>query len=332
MSVLYVTQAGAEIRKKGARLQVEWQGQVLAALPPREIERLVLLGPVQLSAAATRLLLRAQIPVVFCSLRGYCYGMLSNGYEDTELLLLQVAHYQDEAFRLEIAKAIVEVKIRHQQRLLRRHARNHPNPALTDAADQLEILLKDLPGCASIAEAMGIEGQASALYFSVLGACLRQEGVSFTGRTRRPPQDPVNAVLSLGYMLVLQEVLSAIIAQGLHPGLGFLHEVSRRRPALALDLLEVARQPIVDRLTLSLFNRGALTPDDFQGGVNGGVRLKEQSLKRYLQFYERAMSTPFCYGKGGEVGTFRDWLRQQAGELRKALQKNQVWTPIVLEL
>ncbi len=332
MSVLYVTQPGAEVRRKGGRLQVEWQKQVLAALPLREIERLVLLGPVQLSAAATRLLLRARIPVVFCSLRGRCYGTLSNGHEDTELLLLQVARYQDEAFRLGIAKAIVEAKICHQQRLLRRHARNHPNPALKDVADQLEFLLQELPDCASIAEAMGIEGQAAALYFSVLGTCLRQEGINFTGRNRRPPKDPVNAVLSLGYMLVLQEALSVLMAQGLHPGLGFLHEVSWHRPALALDLLEVARQPIIDRLTLSLFNRGALTLDDFQSNADRGVRLKEQSLKRYLQFYERAMTTPFRYGYGVARGTFRDWLRQQAAELKKAIQENQAWKPILLEL
>lgn len=332
MPVLYVTQPGAAVRQKGARLRVEWQGQVLAALPVREIERLVLLGPVQLSASATRLLLRAGIPVLFGSVRGRCYGTLAVGHEDTELLLTQVARYQDVAYRLSIAKAIVETKIRHQQRLLQRHARNHPHPELTRVADRLELLLKDLPESTSVPEAMGREGQASALYFSVLESCLRQEGVTFAGRNRRPPKDPVNAMLSLGYMLVLQEALSAILAQGLHPGIGFLHEVSRRRPALVLDLLEVARQPIVDRLTLSLFNRGALTPDDFQAQADGGVRLKEQSLKRYLQFYEQAMTTPFRYGQDGEVGTFRDWLRRQAEDLKKALQEGRCWAPLMLEL
>lgn len=338
MSVLYVTQPGAEVRQKGGRLRVEWQGQVLMALPVREIERLVLLGPVQLSAAAARLLLRARIPVLFCNMRGRCYGTLSAGCEDIELLLTQVTRYQDEAFRLHIAKVIVDAKIRHQQRLLQRHARNHPNPALTQVADRLESLIKSLTQCASVAEVMGAEGQASALYFSVLGLCLRQEGVNFTGRSRRPPKDPFNAVLSLGYMLVLSEVLTTLLAQGLHPGLGFLHEASRRRPALALDLLEVARQPVVDRLTLSLFNRGVLTPEDFQNHPDGAVRLREQSLKRYLQFYERAMTTPFRYGAAGpqpqQVGTFRDWLRRQAGELKKALQlqEDRAWTPIALEL
>jgi len=332
MAVLYVTQPGAEIRKRGARLHVEWQGQVLTALPLRSVERLVCLGPVQLTAAATRLLLQARIPVLFCSGRGHYYGTLSAGSEDVEVLLLQLQRYQDQAFRVRVAQALVGAKIRHQQRLLRRQTRNHPNPVLTHTADRLSQWLEGLPGRASVAEVMGVEGQASALYFSVFGHCLRQEGITFTDRTRRPPRDPVNALLSLGYMLVLGEVLSTILAQGLQAGIGFLHEVSRRRPALALDLLELARQPIVDRLTLSLFNRGVLTPDDFSPHADGGVRLKEESLKRYLHFYERAMTTPFRFGPDGQVGTFRDWLRGEAEGLKQALTENRLWQPTVLEL
>lgn len=332
MAVLYVTQPGAEVRKQGARLHVEWQGQVLTALPLRSVERLVCLGPVQLTAAATRLLLQAGIPVLFCSTRSRYYGMLSAGSEDVEVLLLQLARYQDQAFRVSVAQALVGAKIRHQQRLLRRQARNHPNPLLSHTADRLGQWLESLPGRASVAEVMGVEGQASALYFSVFGHCLRQEGITFTDRTRRPPKDPVNALLSLGYMLVLGEVLSTILAQGLHAGIGFLHEVSRRRPALALDLLELARQPMVDRLTLSLFNRGVLTPDDFHPHADGGVRLKEESLKRYLHFYERAMTTPFRSGPDGQVGTFRDWLRGEAEGLKDALNAHRPWQPTVLEL
>jgi CRISPR-associated protein Cas1 len=332
MPILYVTQPGAEVRKKGGRLHVEWQGQVLTALPLRSVERLVCLGPAQLSAAVTRLLLEERIPVLFCTMRGRCYGTLSTGSEDVERLLTQVERYRDEAYRLAMAKAIVSAKVCHQQRLLRRHARNHPDPSLTQAADQLGRLLVPLSHRASVAEVMGIEGQASALYFSVFGRCLRQPGITFTDRNRRPPKDPVNAILSLGYMLVLGELVSVVMAEGLHPGIGFLHEVSRRRPSLALDLLELARQPIVDRLTLSLFNRAVLTPEDFRPEPTGGIRLKEDSLKRCLELYERAMTTPFRYGSDGRQGTFRDWLRQQVDAFQKALADHRPWTPILLEL
>lgn len=331
MSVLYVTQPGAEVRKKNARLQVEWQGQILTAIPIRLVERLVLLGPMQLSAAAIQVLLQARIPVLFCSMSGHYHGILSVGHEDADVLIHQVNCYQDEAYRLNIAKAVVATKILHQQRLLRRHARNHPNPFLTDVADQLSQLFETLPTRTSIAETMGVEGQASALYFSAFGECLRQEGITFTERNRRPPKDPVNAVLSLSYMLLLNEVISIVMSQGLHPGIGFLHEVNKRRPALALDLLELARQPIGDRLTLSLFNRGILTSSDFQTQPNGEVRLKEKSLKNFLRFYERAMTTPFRIGKE-KLTTFRDWLRVQATELKNAVVAHVPWKPQPLEM
>lgn len=333
MSTLYVTQPGAEVRKKGSRLQVQWHGEVQTALPLRIVERLVCLGPVQLSAAATRLLLEEGIPVYFCSQRGRSYGTLSAGHEDAERFLAQAERYRDPACRLAIAKVIVSAKLCHQQRLLRRHARNHPNPPLTQIADQLDRAAATLSRRATVAEVMGVEGHASALYFSAFGHCLRQPGITFRERNRRPPKDPVNAILSLGYMLVLGEVVSMVIAQGLHPGLGFLHEVGRRRPALALDLLELARQPLVDRLTLSLFNRSVLTPNDFDATKPGdGVRLKEKSLKRYLEFYDHAMTTPFRYGSSGRTGTIRDWLRQQAETLREAIVDSVPWTPILLEL
>jgi len=314
------------------RLEVKWQGEVLASIPLKMVERVVLLGPAQVSAAAALILMQARIPVLFCSSRGNYYGMLSPGYEDVEFLLLQVERYRDEGFRLNIAKAIVSAKIKHKQRLLRRYARNHPNPNLTQTAQEMNRLLNSLSIRSSVPEVMGIEGQASALYFSAFGQCLRQEGITFTERNRHPPKDPVNALLSLGYMLVLGEVVGALMAQGLHIGLGFLHEVSRRRPALALDLLELARQPIVDRLTLSLFNLNVFKADDFDGQPNGAVRLKEKSLKRYLQYYERTMTTPFRYGNGGQTGTFRDYLKEQAAGLKKAVQENNPWTPTVLQL
>lgn len=248
-----------------------------------------------------------------------------------ELLLLQVRRHQDDAFRLEVAKAIVEAKVRHQQRLLRRHARNHPDPVLSQAADQLGLCAKAVARCNSVAEAMGVEGQASAIYFSAFGRCIRQEGIKFESRNRRPPKDPVNAVLSLGYMLVLGEVITAILAQGLQAGIGFLHEVSRRRPALAMDLLEPVRQPIVDRLTLSLFNRKVLTLEDFSP-QDDGVLLGQEGLKRYLYFYERAMTARFRLGPEGRAGTFRDLLLRDAEGLKRALRERSRWKPTLLEL
>lgn len=336
MAILYVTQPGAELRKHGERLKVQWQDEVLTTIPLRDVERVVLLGPVQLSAAAAQTLLKKSIPVIFSTMKGRYCGTLSSGQENTELLIKQVDLYRDDGYRLLVAKAIVAAKIKHQRSLLRRYGRNHPHPDIYEAANQITNLLSNLENATSVPEAMGFEGQASALYFGVFGKCLRQEGVEFTHRNRRPPRDPVNALLSLGYMLVMGEAVGALAALGLHLGLGFLHEIFPNRPSLALDLLELFRQPVVDRLTLSLFNRRIFTPDDFQGGENGGVRLTEEGLKRYFFLYERAMTTPFQQpgNNGAETShlTFRKLITDMAQTLRNAIRDAEPWTPKSLEL
>ena len=245
-----VTQPGAQLRKHGERLKVQWQDEVLTAVPLRDVERVVLLGPVQLSAATAQTLLKKSIPVIFATTKGRYCGTLSSGQENTELLIKQVDLHRDDGYRLEVAKAIVAAKIRHQRSLLRRYGRNHPHPDIHEAADGITDQLSRLENATSVSEAMGFEGQAAALYFSVFGKCLRQEGIEFTHRNRRPPRDPVNALLSLGYMLVTGEAVGALAALGLHLGLGFLHEIFPNRPSLALDLVELFRQPVVDRLTL----------------------------------------------------------------------------------
>lgn len=142
----------------------------------------------------------------------------------------------------------------------------------------------------------------------------------------------MNALLSFGYMLVLGEAIAAIQARGLHTGLGFLHEVSNRRPALALDLLEIFRQPIVDRLTLSLVNRCVLIPEDFQNHPDGGALLKPEALRRYLPLYERMLSTPFRHPRSERSITFCDLVREEAGAIKNALRAGTVWNPIRLEL
>lgn len=336
MAILYVTQPGAELRKHGERLKVQWQDEVITAIPLRDVERIVLLGPVQLSAAAAQTLLKKAIPVVFATTKGRYCGALSSGQENTELLIKQVDLHRDDGYRLAVAKAIVSAKIKHQRSLLRRYGRNHPHPDIHEAANQITNLFSNLDNAASVPEAMGFEGQASALYFGVFGKCLRQEGVEFTHRNRRPPRDPVNALLSLGYMLVMGEAVGALAALGLHLGLGFLHEIFPNRPSLALDVLELFRQPVVDRLTLTLFNRRIFTPDDFQERENDGVRLTEEALKRYFFLYERAMTTPFQQpdnnGEATSSITFRKLITDMAQTLRNAIRDAEPWTPRALEL
>ena len=137
-------------------------------------------------------------------------------------------------------------------------------------------------------------------------------------------------------MLVTGESVGALAALGLHLGLGFLHEIFPNRPSLALDLVELFRQPVVDRLTLALFNRRIFTPQDFQEKENDGVRLTEDALKRYFFLYEKAMTTPFQFPRSnGEVNssmTFRKLITDMAQNLRNAVRDAEPWTPTALNL
>jgi len=330
--VLYVTQPGSEVRKKGERLQVVCQEQTLAVIPTAEVERIVLLGPAHVTLHAAREMLERGGAVLYCGVNGRLYGMLAPGHDSPEMLIAQVNCYQDADCRLATARAVVAAKLHHQRSLLQRHARNHPDVGLDDAVGQLADMADTLPRRSAVSAVMGVEGQGAAIYFGVFGRCLRREGVSFTDRNRRPPRDPVNALLSLGYMLALGEAMAALQACGLHTGIGFLHEVSDRRPALGLDLLELVRQPLVDRLALSLFNRGVFGPAHFKEQPAGGVRLRPDDLKRYLALFERAVTTPFRPPGGGEQVSYRSLLRAHASELKGAIQAGQPWQPAALDL
>ncbi|MCW2279334.1 CRISPR-associated endonuclease Cas1 [Heliophilum fasciatum] len=332
MTVLYLTRPGSELRKQRGRLQVLLRGEVLATLPIREVERVVVMTVAQISAAAAISLLKINASVLYCSARGTYYGVLGRGSGQTERWLGHVARWQDMAYRVQMAKRILQIKIRNQRSLLRRQARNHKEPLMAAAAAQIGHLLPRLDETADLPRLMGVEGRASAIYFGAFGRCIRQDGVVFTGRNRRPPRDPVNALLSLGYMLVLGEVVAALMAEGLHTGLGMLHEPAGERPSLALDLLELYRQPIVDRLTLSLVNRAVLGSSDFDAQEQSGVRLTGEGLRRYLQYYEKAMTTPFHLGHNGSETSFRMLIRQQVEAFRADLEQRQEWCPQPLGL
>lgn len=332
MSILYITQPGAEIRKRGDRLIAQYQGEVLTAVPIRNVERLVLFGPIQLSASASQTLLKMGIPVIFTSSKGKYYGKLSSGQCDTELLIKQVDLYRNDEYRLKTSRNIISSKIRNQRSLLRRYHRNHPDPEIKFAADDIDGILPQSQNAQSVSQAMGYEGQASALYFSVMGKCLQQSEMEFSNRNRRPPLDPVNALLSLGYMLITGEAIIALASLELNLGIGFLHEIAPNRPSLALDLVELFRQPIVDRLTLSLVNRRIFTSSDFVKSDNGGVKLTDEGLKRYLLIYEKTMTKAFKVHGYDTNPTFRKLIADQAQTLRNAIRDSNIWEPISFDL
>lgn len=333
MAILYITKLGAAVRKDGERLQVHFEGELLTSVPLREIERVILLGPIQMSAAMQHTLLKRNIPIIFASSRGRYRGILSPVPENTQLLLQQVSQYHNFDYRLQTSKMILACKIRYQRTILRRRAQTLVEHQLTQAADQIHDLLSGLKNATTIEQSMGFEGQASAVYFGVLGRCFLPPTVEFTHRNRRPPKDPVNSLLSFGYMLLMSEIVGVLTGLGLHVGLGFLHQVAVNRPSLALDLVEIFRQPVVDRLVLRLFNRRILSPSDFVPAEKNGVWLKDEGRGCFLSAYEQALTSHFQHPqRRNKKTTFRQLIRDEASLFRRSISEQQIFSPLSLDL
>lgn len=183
-------------------------------------------------------------------------------------------------------------KIENQRQVLLRHTLDNPGPQerLHTAAATLATCRPKAEAAATLFELLGVEGEAASAYWAAFPCLLTAEGVSFPGRRKRPPPDPVNAVLSFGYTLLTDILLSALEARGFDPWVGFLHSESYGHPCLALDLVELFRAPVVDRLAVRLFNLGILKPADFHPSQEGGVRMTPDALRTFFRHWEQAIA------------------------------------------
>lgn len=322
MSVVYVTRPGSQLKKQGGRLKIYHNGQLLSEVPLANVERILILAPAQITAVLTYYLVQNNIPVLYHFADESTCSMLSRGNGNVEYWLAQTSCWQDALYRLQTCAQLVRRKLANQEQLLRRAARNYGDPTLREAADKIVEMGGEAACPLSLQQLRGIEGQGARVYFGVFARCIRRPGFEFNGRTRRPPRDAVNALLSLGYMLLLGEVVWTLQASGLHPGLGFLHEPSRRSQALALDLIEIYRQPIVDRLVLSSINLGVIKPEDFYVSENYGIRLKKPAFIKYLGLFEERLGTV-----EGEEKSYRRRMYDDVDELKKSLQEGTIWHP-----
>jgi CRISP-associated protein Cas1 len=318
MAVVYLTGAGSHVRRRGERLEV-WQGEEkVGDVRLFDLERLAVLGPVQLSTPALSLLLDRGVDVSFLTSRGRLRGSLVSAQSrNVYLRLAQFERFRDPAFRVAFSRRVVAAKITAQLRLVIRYQRNYPDRLEADAADRLRALLEKIPTGEEVESLQGLEGAAAAVYYRQFGSMLT--AVGFPGRKKRPSTDPANALLSLGYVMVGNELASLLEARGFDPALGFLHGLRYGRQSLALDLVEPFRQPVVDRLTLRLLNRRQLGPDDFEGGERG-LLLKPDSLKTYLGHYEEHLRGE---SEGAGSPSWRQRLMDQVDAVREMVMSGE---------
>lgn len=328
-ATLYVTEQGAVISKRGDRLLVVKKGIVLADVPCGQIGAVLLFGNIQCTTQAIAEMLEHGIELALLTSRGRLRGQLTPPWgKNVELRLLQYERTRDPVWVLTHATRVVRAKIGNQLLFLRRLRDDRPGATLGDAVERLEECVEGAGHVGSLDALMGLEGLAAKTYFRTLGA-LMPEQFRFAGRSRRPPRDPANSLLSLGYTLVANELTSLLDGAGLDPYVGFLHRAHFGRPSLAADLLEEFRAPLVDRLVVSSMTLRVVTPASFvTHAPSGAIHLTAEALRAFLREYERHMSEVRAAASGSPV-SYRNRLRGQVEALTRAIRADEPYQPFV---
>lgn len=326
MRTLYIQEQGASLRLRGGRFMVLLEGQTLIEVYTRHVEQIFVFGRILISPQATSFCLQHQIPICLFSSHGSYFGLIHPA-DDIPVALrrAQFALADDPNARIALAREIVCARVRGERKLLQRHLHNHPETDLSELISRLRLAQDRADTCNDIEQMRGIEGAAAAAFFTGFGRCLRGP-FSFTQRVRRPPTDPVNSLLSFGYSLTFYNVMAYLNARRIDPALGMYHESRTGHPALASDLVEEMRAPIVERLVLSLINRNQFGPEDFIldapeiPGVNPQnlpCRLTDEARKRFLQAYEEYLARPQPHPDASEPVTWRRIMDLQALRFRR---------------
>jgi len=318
---VYVQGQGHSVGLKGDVLEIRDKGKVINEARLMEISQLSLFGNVQLSAQALRELAAREVPIVHLSYGGWLNAITTPPpHKNIELRRRQFATAATPALCLRLARAFVAGKIHNARTLLRRNARALPEGVLY----QLAAARRRAGNAESLEQLLGIEGTAAREYFTHFARMFKAGDdedaptFAFTSRNRRPPRDPVNALLSFLYALLTKEMIVTLVGVGFDPYLGFYHQPRYGRPALALDLMEEFRPLVADSVAIGLINNGELRPYDFIARA-GAVALTDSGRRRVIDAYERRLETLVTHPCFGYAVSYRRIFEVQARLLARFL-------------
>jgi len=317
---MYVQQPGSVVRKSGDILQVFDGDEKLGYMRTREVSQLVLMGRVSATEAVYRELLGQGKPIVHLSGGGWLHGVTDGLPHANVRLRQQQFRIADDAERcLEIARRIVVAKLSNQRTFLRR---NGSEEISSEVLNGIRNSARAAGRASNLGELRGHEGMGGRLYFSRFAALLRQsefrERFDQEGRNRRPPRDPVNALLSFAYSMLTREWVTVCRAVGFDPYLGFYHAARYNRPSLALDLLEAFRPICADSTVVRAINNGELGPSDFVERM-GAVNLTDAGRRNFLRSFEQRLAQEIVHPVFGYRLSYRRVFEVEARLLARHL-------------
>lgn len=336
MESLYVIEPGCYLRRDGAALTICRGKEVVDRIPSDGLKKLMLVGYVSLTGAVLDFLISHRVETVFLTATGRFRARL--GGDIHRHVALRRAQYQKlgGAQAASIAAGIVSGKLENMARFLIARSRKYNDEALRIAAARIRSIRRMCDADASDLDRLrGLEGAGTRIYYGAFGGLIKNPDFPFKGRSKRPPLDPVNALLSFVYTLLTNEVLSAVSSAGLDPYMGSLHEISYGRPSLACDLVEEYRCWLGDRMVLGLINRRMLTPEDFvyrkdspanyvdetEMKEKRPVEMKPHLMKTFIASYEEMMGRDIHYPPDDCRRSYRQMIHRQAAGFAESLLK-----------
>jgi CRISP-associated protein Cas1 len=334
MGTVYITQEDAFIGKTDERLIIKSSQPKPLDIPLIKVTGIVVLGRATVSPAVVHELLQRHIPLSFLTHTGKYLGRLEP--EMTKNIFIRKAQWQaagETEQAIHLVRGFIRGKLKNYRNLLLRKSRQQSEVDVDAGLHQIETSLKALDKTSTIDKLRGYEGSGSAAYFSCFDRLIFRPQFSFNGRNRRPPTDPVNSLLSLGYALLRHDIQSAVNIVGFDPYLGYLHYERYGRPSLALDLMEEFRPLIVDSMVLMALNKHHLHPEDFiTEPISKAVSLTPEGLKAFLRLYEEKKQSKFTHPVLQVKKTYQEMFEIQARLLGKYLMGEiEQYPPLVVK-
>lgn len=361
MSTIYIVSDSGKLQKKQDTLQHYAHDGTITKVFPYKTEQLVILGNVELTGPALKLLMHHNVDTVFMGKNGRFNGKLA--FQQGKNVFIRKKQYllsDDFSFKMNIGKSLVIGKLKNQYSFMQRIKRKgREGDSIEGAIKGIKRLIEKVPQAGSMNELRGYEGMGARYFFSVFKYNIIQDWAVFKGRSMHPPQDNVNAVLSFLYTMIFYRIDGLLQAEDIDSYVGYLHELTYGKRTLSYDLMEEYRTPIADTLCCALFNRGTLEEEDFREvkfsteddefpldveGQEGsdqevplyeekkGVLLTKDGLKKVISQFEKKMDTDIYYQPLGTSVSYKRVMREQVRHFKRVIQgEEEFYKPLVIK-